>query len=492
MLMKQSQYVVALDQGTTSCRAIVFDRGGQIVSIAQQPFAQHFPRAGWVEHDATEIWEVQRSVLLQAVAKVDSTLIAAIGITNQRETTVVWDRVTGKPVHPAIVWQCRRTSEMCAALKAVGFEETVKQKTGLVLDPYFSGTKLRWLLDQELDLRNRAARGDILFGTMDSWLIWNLTAGKVHCTDYSNASRTMLYNIHSLDWDEDILRQLDIPRAMLPEVRSSSEVYGQTELLGHPIPVAGAAGDQQAALFGQACYKEGMSKNTYGTGCFLLSHTGTAPVASKNGLLTTIAWGVDGQVEYALEGSVFSAGSVIQWLRDGLQLIDSAAESESLAASVEDTAGIYFVPAFTGLGTPYWNPEARGMISGITRGATKAHLVRAALEAIVYQTVDVLKVMQTDSGIPLRELRVDGGASVNNWLMQFQADLLGFDVVRPTEQETTSIGAAYLAGLAVGFWSDRSALAAQWRMDRRFVPAQDEHYRTTKYTGWQQAVSYQT
>ncbi len=486
----EKKYVLALDQGTTSCRAIVFDKRGRMVSVAQQEFTQIFPQAGWVEHDAEEIWRVQLQVMRQAVQGIEPGEIAAVGITNQRETTVVWDRDTGKPLHNAIVWQCRRTSDICERLKADGKEAMIRAKTGLVVDPYFSGTKLKWLLDSDERIRSLAEQGRALFGTIDSWLIWNLTGGKAHVTDYSNASRTLLFNIHELDWDDDILREFGIPRSMLPEVKPSSGIYGHTALLGDgsPVPIAGAAGDQQAALFGQACYSEGTAKNTYGTGCFLLMNTGEQPVSSQKGLLTTIAWGLDGKVEYALEGSVFTAGAVVQWLRDGLGLIGHAAESEPIAASVEDTDGVYFVPAFTGLGTPYWNPHARGTITGITRGTTKAHIVRAALEAIAYQSVDVLQVMEEESGIRLRELKVDGGATKNDFLMQFQADLLGVSVTRPKVQETTALGAAYLAGLAVGFWRDKTELTALWETDKVFAPQKDEDYRSGKYAGWKKAV----
>lgn len=415
--MTKPRYVVAIDQGTTSCRAIVFDPQGVIVSTAQQEFTQYFPQSGWVEHDAEEIWQVQLKVLREAVRSLSIEDIAAIGITNQRETTVVWDRITGKPIHRAIVWQCRRTSAMCDELKLKGWEPTIRSKTGLLLDAYFSGTKLKWLLDSNADIREKAERGDALFGTIDSWLIWKLTEGRQHVTDVSNASRTMLLNIHTVQWDEDILRDLNIPLAMLPEVRSSSEVYGHTQLLGDgfSIPIAGAAGDQQAALFGQGCFVEGMAKNTYGTGCFVLKQTGEKPVMSLNGLITTIAWKLNGKVYYALEGSVFNAGTVIQWLRDGLGIIGDAAETEAIALSVEHTEGVYFVPAFTGLGTPYWEPDARGMITGLTRASKRAHIVRAALESIAFQSQDVLQIMEAESGIHLRELRVDGGAVRNEF-----------------------------------------------------------------------------
>ena len=487
------KYVLALDQGTTSCRAILFDHNGAMVSMAQREFTQYYPQPGWVEHDAEQIWDIQLEVAREAVKDVGAGAVAAIGITNQRETTVVWDKVTGKPLHRAIVWQCRRTSEMCEQLKSEKFDEVIRGKTGLVTDPYFSGTKLKWLLDNRPDIREMAESGRALFGTIDTWLIWNLTGGAAHVTDYSNASRTMLFNIHTLEWDDDILRRLNIPRGMLPEVKPSSHVYGRTVLLDGktPVPVAGAAGDQQAALFGQGCHTAGMAKNTYGTGCFMLMHTGTKPVASENGLLTTIAWGVDGQVEYALEGSVFTAGAVVQWLRDGLGLIRNASETEAIASSVDDTQGVYVVPAFTGLGTPYWKPEARGMITGLTRGTERAHIVRAALESIAYQTMDVLKVMEREAGVALHELRVDGGATANNFLMQFQADLLGVTVTRPKIQETTAQGAAFLAGLAVGFWDNREQLRSLWQADRSFTPSKDEAYRHAKYEGWRRAVAYQ-
>jgi len=488
-----TRYVMALDQGTTSCRAIVFDRSGQVVRMAQKEFRQWFPQAGWVEHDAAEIWSVQLKVMREAADGIEPSEIAAIGITNQRETTVVWDRTTGEPLYRAIVWQCRRTTETCEELKREGWEERIRDKTGLVTDPYFSGTKLKWILDHVPGVRAKAEAGEALFGTIDSWLIWNLTGGKAHVTDVSNASRTMLYNIHTLKWDEEMLERLGIPAGMLPEVKPSSFLYGETDLLGGAaaIPVAGAAGDQQAALFGQACHEPGMAKNTYGTGCFLLKNTGAKPIASKEGLLTTIAWQLDGQVNYALEGSVFTAGAVIQWLRDGLQLIEHANETEPLAASVEDTQGVYVVPAFTGLGTPYWNAEARGMITGLTRGSGKAHLVRAALESIAYQTMDVLRVMERESGIRLHELRVDGGAAKNGFLMQFQADMLGVRVTRPKVQETTALGAAFLAGLAVGFWSGCDELKSLWEKDRQFEPGMEEELRNRKYAGWLQAVGFQ-
>ncbi|RKN65118.1 glycerol kinase [Paenibacillus ginsengarvi] len=489
------RYVMALDQGTTSCRAILFDKGGRIAAQAQREFRQWFPQAGWVEHDADDIWNTQRQVMLEAASGLDAADIAAIGITNQRETTVVWDKATGKPLHRAIVWQCRRTSEMCEQLRREGWDHTIRMKTGLVTDPYFSGTKLKWILDHVPGVREKAEAGEALFGTIDTWLIWNLTEGRAHVTDVSNASRTMLFNIHDLEWDRDILAKFGIPAAMLPEVKPSSCVYGETALLGGAasirIPIAGAAGDQQAALFGQGCHEPGMAKNTYGTGCFMLKNTGTKPIASANGLLTTIAWGVGDKTTYALEGSVFTAGAVIQWLRDGLQLITSAGETEAMARSVEHTEGVYVVPAFTGLGTPYWNADARGMITGLTRGSGKAHIVRAALESIAYQTMDVLRVMERESGIRLNELRVDGGATKNDFLMQFQADMLGVRVTRPKVQETTAQGAAYLAGLAVGFWSGCGELASLWERDRQFEPAMSEDVRSANYGGWRRAVGYQ-
>lgn len=492
--MNKSRYVVAIDQGTTSCRAIVFDRQGAIVHTAQKEFTQFFPQSGWVEHDANEIWETQLEVLRKAVKSIPVEEVAAIGITNQRETTVVWDKQTGEPLHRAIVWQCRRTSALCEELKQQGWEDKIREKTGLVLDAYFSGTKLKWILDTHPEIREKALKGEALFGTIDSWLIWKLTEGRQHVTDVSNASRTMLLNIHTVEWDEDILQEFGIPSAMLPEVRASSEVYGHTSMLseGVSVPIAGAAGDQQAALFGQGCFKEGMAKNTYGTGCFVLKQTGSRPVLSQKGLITTIAWKMNGKVCYALEGSVFNAGTVIQWLRDGLGLIQDASETEALALSVEHTEGVYFVPAFTGLGTPYWEPDARGMITGLTRGAGKPHLVRAALESIAYQSAEVLQVMEEESGIHLTELRVDGGAVKNNFLMQFQADMLGVPVARPKVIETTALGAACLAGLAVGFWQDTEELQQLNGFDRTFIPQESgEELRAQKMAGWKRAVSYQ-
>ncbi|NYE58575.1 glycerol kinase GlpK [Carboxydothermus ferrireducens] len=488
------KYVLALDQGTTRCRAILFDRDSNIVGVAQKEFTQHYPKPGWVEHDPEEIWSTQYGVIAELMARynVNPEEIAAIGITNQRETTVVWDRNTGKPVYNAIVWQCRRTAGICDELKAKGLEEKVRYKTGLVIDAYFSGTKIKWILDNVEGAREKAERGELLFGTIDTWLVWKLTGGKVHVTDYSNASRTMIYNIRELKWDEELLAELGIPASMLPEVKPSSYVYGETDpnvFFGHAIPISGIAGDQQAALFGQTCFEPGMAKNTYGTGCFMLMNTGDKVYESKNGLLTTIAWGINGKVEYALEGSIFIAGAVIQWLRDGLKLIESAADSEYFASKVPDTGGVYIVPAFAGLGAPYWDMRARGTIVGLTRGTNKYHLVRAALESMAYQTRDVLSAMEADSGIKLQALKVDGGAVANNLLMQFQADILGVPVERPVNIETTAMGAAYLAGLAVGFWADKQELVTKYKVSRRFEPTMDEQTREKLYKGWQRAVT---
>ncbi|MFO7245393.1 MAG: glycerol kinase GlpK [Thermaerobacter sp.] len=486
------RYVLALDQGTTSSRAILFDHGGRVVAVKNQEFRQIYPRPGWVEHDPYDIWHSQLQVAREVMqmAGVGPGDIAAIGITNQRETTLVWDRATGDPLHNAIVWQDRRTADLCGRIKDQGQEALFREKTGLVVDPYFSGTKIAWLLDNVPGLRARAERGEVAFGTVDTWLIWKLTGGRVHATDYSNASRTLIFNIHTCDWDDELLGILGIPRAMLPEARPSSGVYGETDpaVLDGAIPIAGVAGDQQAALFGQACFSPGMAKNTYGTGCFMLMNTGRRAVPSQKGLLTTIAWGVDGTVEYALEGSIFIAGAVVQWLRDELKIIQHAAETEPLARSVSDTGGVYLVPAFVGLGAPYWDPYARGTIVGITRGTGRAHLARAALESIAYQTRDVLDAMQADSGIRLEALRVDGGAVVNDFLMQFQADVLGVPVDRPVVNETTALGAAYLAGLAVGFWESREQIQQLWQRDRRFEPQMDEATRQALYGGWQRAV----
>lgn len=490
--MVEKRYVLALDQGTTSSRAILFDRESRITGVAQQEFAQHYPQPGWVEHDAKEIWQsvlaVAREVLKQTGVMPEE--IAAIGITNQRETTVVWDKITGEPVYPAIVWQCRRTTTIVEELRAKGWEAKIREKTGLVLDAYFSGTKLKWILDEVEGAREKAARGELLFGTIDSWLVWNLTDGKIHATDFSNASRTLLYNIHTLEWDREILTELNIPVGLLPKVMPSSGVWGECKpaFLGAAIPIAGVAGDQQAALFGQGCFEPGMAKNTYGTGCFMLMNTGDRAVTSQNGLLTTIAWGMEGRVEYALEGSAFVAGAAIQWLRDGLGLIGTAAESEAWASQVENTGGVYLVPAFVGLGAPYWDMRARGGIFGLTRGTGKAQLIRAALESMAYQTKDVLAAMEVDSSLNLRTLRVDGGAVTNNFLMQFQADILGVQVDRPQTIETTALGAAYLAGLAVGFWQDRQELSGRWLLDRSFRPEMPAETREKLYKGWQKAV----
>lgn len=488
----QKPYILAFDQGTTSCRAILFDREARIVGIAQKEFTQHYPTPGWVEHDAMEIWGSQMGVAREVLEThgIKPSEVAAIGITNQRETTVVWDRHTGRPIYNAIVWQDRRTAELCDELKAQGLESYIRETTGLVVDAYFSGTKVRWILDNVAGARERAERGDLLFGTMDSWLVWNLTRGERHITDVSNASRTLLYNIRGLEWDGRMLDVLGIPSSMLPEVRSSSEVYGTTgaEMFGGArIPIAGIAGDQQAALFGQACFEQGMVKNTYGTGCFLLMNTGETPVPSKSGLLTTIAWGIDGRVQYALEGSIFIAGAAVQWLRDELKLIDSAEDSEYYAGKVDDAGGVYVVPAFAGLGAPYWDMYARGAMFGLTRGTRKEHITRATLDALAYQTKDVIDAMQTDSGITLKSLRVDGGAVANNILMQFQADMLEVDVERPRLTETTALGAAYLAGIAVGIWTQQE-VAAKGELDQSFSPQMAPELRDRKYRGWKKAV----
>lgn len=483
---------MALDQGTTSSRCILFDHYGRICSVAQKEFTQYYPHPGWVEHDAKEIWDTTLEVARVAMQRIKVTAadIAGIGITNQRETTIVWDKATGEPVYNAIVWQCRRTSEMVDGLVAAGLSEKIRAKTGLVPDAYFSGTKLRWILENVPGVRARAEAGELLFGTVDTWLIWKLTGGMVHVTDYTNACRTMLFDIHRLCWDEELLKLLDIPACMLPEVRPSSQVYGWTqfELLGGEIPVAGAAGDQQSALFGQCCFAPGDMKNTYGTGCFLLMNTGSEPVESKSGLITTIAATLPGQVQYALEGSVFTGGAAIQWLRDELGVISTAAESLDYAESVKDTAGVYVVPAFTGLGAPHWNQYARGMITGVTRGFSRAHLVRATLESIAYQTYDICEAMEKDAGVPLTRLKVDGGASANRFLMQFQSDILGADVVRPRCIETTAMGAAYLAGLAVGYWSGLDDVRANWETDVIFSPAMDAEHRDGLLRGWRKAV----
>lgn len=486
------KYIMALDLGTTSCRCIIFDKNGRICSAAQKEFTQYFPQPGWVEHDAEEIWATQTGLMYEAMSKIDITIneIAGIGITNQRETTVLWDKETGRPVHKAIVWQCRRTAGYCDELKKLGMAEFFRSKTGLVLDAYFSATKLRWLLDNAIGARERAEKGELLFGTVDSWIIWKLTGGKVHVTDYSNASRTMLFNIHTLKWDEEILRVLKIPQQILPEVKPSSHVYGYTDskLFGREVPIAGAGGDQQCALFGQTCFERGEVKNTYGTGGFMLMNTGTSPVNSHNGLVTTIAWGVDDKVEYALEGSIFVAGAAVQWLRDELGLIRDAAESDVLAKSVPDANGCYVVPAFVGLGAPYWDQYARGAIVGLTRGVNRNHIVRATLESIAYQVNDVLMAMQEDSGMPITSLRVDGGACDNDFLMQFQADILNTSVVRPYCIETTAMGAAYLAGLAVGYWRSKEKILANHVIAAEFKPQMGQAKRESLLQGWHNAV----
>ncbi|HOL39389.1 MAG TPA: glycerol kinase GlpK [Dictyoglomaceae bacterium] len=487
------KYVLALDQGTTSSRAIIFDHNGKEISVVQQEFTQIYPKPGWVEHDPMEILSSQINVAKQAIEKagIEPKDIAAIGIANQRETTIVWEKSTGKPVYNAIVWQCRRTAPICDALINQGLTESIREKTGLIIDAYFSGTKIKWILDNVPGVREKAEKGDVLFGNVDTWLIWNLTKGKAHVTDYSNASRTMIFNIHKLDWDDDILKILNIPRNMLPEPKPSSLIYGYTDkdIFGVEIPIAGDAGDQQAALFGQACYNPGMIKNTYGTGCFMLLNTGEKACPSESGLLTTIAWGLNGKVEYALEGSIFITGAAIQWLRDGLKIIQNAAETESLALKVPNAGGIYVVPAFVGLGAPYWDMYARGLIIGITRGITREHIVRATLESIAYQTRDVLEVMKQESCIELRSLRVDGGAVVNNFLMQFQSDILGIPVERPLVSETTALGAAYLAGLATGYWKDQKEIEDLWQIDRNFHPQMSVEEREKLYKGWKKAVS---
>jgi glycerol kinase len=485
-------YLLAIDQGTTSSRAIVFDHAGSVLSVAQKEFEQIFPRPGWVEHDPNEIWSSQAGVAAEAVTRANLSArdLAAIGITNQRETAIVWDRRTGEPIYNAIVWQDRRTAGLCDRLKAEGHEDLVRGKTGLVIDAYFSGTKVHWILNHVEGAREQARRGDLCFGTVDSWLIWKMTGGRMHVTDATNASRTLLYNIHTGDWDDELLDLLEIPRATLPEVRSSSEVYAQTseELLATPVPIAGIAGDQQAALFGQRCTQPGMVKNTYGTGSFMLLNTGTEAVPSRHNLVTTVAWKIGDRVEYALEGSVFITGAVVQWLRDGLQIIRSAPEVERLAASAEDNGGVYLVPAFAGLGAPHWDPYARGVIVGITRGTTQAHIARAALEGIAYQVADVLEAMQADSGIEIKELRVDGGAAANNLLMQFQADILGVPALRPKVFETTALGAAYLAGLAVGFWGSQDEISEQWQEDQAFQPQMERGKAQRLRRGWQRAL----
>ena len=488
----KDRYIMALDQGTTSARCILYDRQGKQVSIAQKEFRQIYPQAGWVEHDPMDIWSTQIGVAQEALLKIGATYknIDAIGITNQRETTVVWDRYTGEPIYNAIVWQCRRTAEYCDSLKAKGLEASFRRKTGLLIDPYFSGTKLRWILGHVDGAWERAKNGDLLFGTIETWLIWKLTDGKVHVTDYSNASRTMMFNIHDLKWDEDILKELGIPACMLPEVRPSSAVYGESSplLFGGPITISGAAGDQQAALFGQTCFEKGEAKNTYGTGGFMLVNTGDEPVDSRNGLITTIAWGVGNKVQYALEGSVFISGATIQWLRDELKILDNAAESEKHARMVEDTAGAYVVPAFTGLGAPYWDSYARGAIMGLTRGVNKNHIIRAALESMAYQTNDLMAAMEEDMGHPLQKFKVDGGASANDFLLEFQAGIMNMPVYRPMCIETTSLGAAYLAGLATGYWKNRDDILSNWQIDRIFKPDMDQKKRAELLDGWHKAV----
>jgi glycerol kinase len=487
-----SDYVLALDQGTTSSRAILFDREGRALASASRPIRQIYPHSGWVEHDPQEIWETQLEVAREtlAAAAVPASRLAAIGITNQRETTILWDRRTGEPLANAVVWQCRRSAPLCQALKDRGLEPWFRERTGLVIDPYFSGTKVAWLLENVPGARDRAEAGELLFGTVDSWLLYRLTGARVHATDYSNASRTLMFNISRLTWDDDILRELNVPPSLLPTVLPSSGLFGETEasLLGAAVPVGGIGGDQQAALFGQACFTAGMAKNTYGTGCFILMNVGHEGLPAGSSLLTTIAWGLGGRIEYALEGSIFIGGAAVQWLRDGLGLIATAAESEAVAASVPSTDGVYLVPAFVGLGAPYWDPQARGVIVGITRGTTRAHLVRATLEAIAFQTRDVIETMESECGVALPELRVDGGAAANDLLMQIQADILGRPVVRPAVTETTALGAAYLAGLTVGFWRSQDELAANWQVDRRFEPRLPADQREALYAGWQRAV----
>ena len=485
------QYILALDQGTSSSRAIVFDHEGNIRSVAQQEFTQYFPQPGWVEHNPMEIWSSEAAVMAQAISEIGigGLDIAAIGITNQRETTIVWDARTGVPVYNAIVWQDRRTSAFCDSLKERGLVDKIREKTGLIIDAYFSGTKIKWILDNVPGAREKAEAGELRFGTVDSWLVWQLTRGEVHITDVSNASRTMLFNIHTLEWDQELLDLLDIPRSMMPAVKSSSEVYGHTKttIFAHEVPIAGIAGDQQAALFGQMCTEPGAVKNTYGTGCFLLMNTGSKPILSRNNLLTTVAWKIGDTVNYALEGSIFVGGSVVQWLRDGLSVIRSSSEVEALAASVPDNGGVYFVPALTGMGAPYWDQYAHGVICGITRGTTAAHIARAALEGIAFQTMDIVQAMEKDAGVPLAELKVDGGASRNNLMMQFQADILGADVVRPVVTETTAMGAAYLAGLAVGYWSSLDEIKAQWQVERCFAPSGADM--SGAKAGWADAIN---
>ena len=485
-------FILALDQGTTSCRAVIFNKKGEIISTAQKEFQQYFPKPGWVEHDAQEIRAVQSGMASEALSRagLHPEQIRAIGITNQRETVVVWDRNTGKPVYNAIVWQDKRTADYCNQLKKEGKQDLVREKTGLVIDAYFSGTKVKWILDNVPGAREKAEAGDLLLGTIDSWLVWNMTGGRLHITDVTNACRTLFFNINTLDWDTDLLELLEIPRTMLPEVRESSEVYGHTDsgFLREGIPIAGIAGDQQAALFGQMCTRQGMVKNTYGTGCFMLMNIGETPIVSKNNLLTSVGWKIKGRTTYVLEGSIFIAGAVVQWLRDGLKIIEKSPEIEKLASSVPDSDGVYFVPAFAGLGAPHWNQQARGTIFGLTRGSTDAHVARAALESIAYQTMDILKAMEKDAGIPIRELRVDGGATVNDLLMQFQADVLNTTTVRPEIVETTVMGAAFLAGLAVGYWDDLQEIQQIWKVDRRFTPTEERSAIETGIEGWYRAI----
>jgi len=486
------KYILALDQGTTSSRAIVFDEKGSIISVAQKEFTQYFPKPGWVEHDPAEIWSTQAGVAVEAMVKEGLTVenIAAIGITNQRETVVVWDKNTGKAIYNAIVWQDKRTSSYCDSLKEAGHEKNIREKTGLVIDSYFSGTKVKWILDNVEGARAKAEAGDLLMGTIDTWLVWNFTKGAQHVTDVSNASRTLLYNLNTMDWDDELLELLTIPKSMLPQVKQSSEVYGQTDssFFDAPIPISGIAGDQQSALFGQMCTKKGMVKNTYGTGCFMLMNIGDKPIVSENNLLTTVAWKVDGKTTYALEGSVFIAGAVVQWLRDGLKIIKNSSDVEVLASSVESSEGVYFVPAFAGLGAPYWNQQAQGTIFGITRGSTDAHLARASLESIAYQVMDILKAMEADSGVSIKELRVDGGATINNMLMQFQADVLNTVTVRPKVVETTAMGAAFLAGLAVGYWENTEEIQEIWQTDTHFKPSEERETIDENIKGWYKAI----
>ena len=486
-----AKYVMALDAGTTSNRCILFNERGEMCSVAQKEFTQYFPKPGWVEHDANEIWSTQLGVAVEAMSKIGATAadIAAIGITNQRETTIVWDKQTGRPIYNAIVWQCRRTADICKQLEKDGWGPYIRENTGLLIDAYFSGTKIKWILDNVPGARQKAERGELLFGTVDSWLIWKLTGGKIHVTDYTNASRTMLFNIRTLQWDDKLLEVLDIPRSLLPKVCSSSEIYGYTNIAGVEVPIAGIAGDQQAALFGQACFSQGEAKNTYGTGCFLLMNIGEKPVLSRNGLVTTIGIGLKDKVQYALEGSIFVGGAVIQWLRDEMRFITESADSEYFAQKVEDNGGVYLVPAFTGLGAPHWDMYARGSLFGLTRGTSRNHIIRAALEAIAYQTNDVLTAMVSDTGVPVRELKVDGGASANNFLMQFQADILNCRLCRPKIRETTALGAAYLAGLAVGIWNSTQEIRRQWTLEKEYLPAMASEERSRLLKGWNKAVA---